>query len=300
MILRVRDLVFFIALFAAFGARTSNGLIVTGYDAELHDRGLGDSSFIGSTFDFSGVGRSGGQWATMISDQFFLSATHSHPSSSVTFYHPNGTTTATINVVGGSAIPNDRRRVAGLIVPGGVQTGGTTPSDTDLWVGQLATAVPSWVATYPLGALTMQGENVFVAGNCPNSLGSETCVTSPQEFVLGTNDLDSVGNAITTAGSSTFGSIGAFYTRSTTASDTGDTRFEGGDSGGPTFVSRGGALELVGIHSGVAPAQSVDVAVQAYASEINAIAVPEPSSFIFLSAVFLLIAGSKRFSTRVV
>ena len=145
------------------------------------------------------------------------------------------------------------------------------------------------VAIYSLGSVALT-DSVFVVGNCPDSLPmGEGCKTTPQQFVVGTNEVDAVVNTTTVAGTSEFSHIGLRYERSTGQSDLGDTRFEGGDSGGPTFIVSGGALQLVGIHSGIIAADeiSVDVAVQAY-NVLDVIAVPEPNGFLLVGLIAVL------------
>ncbi len=70
----------FVCAWCAVIAPSHADLTVRGYSPLLHDRFNNHSSFIGSGIDWSGVGRSsGGRWATMISDTYFLSAAHFPP-----------------------------------------------------------------------------------------------------------------------------------------------------------------------------------------------------------------------------
>jgi len=51
----------------------------TGYNPARHDPYQQDPAFVGAGFDLSGIGVVNGGWATMISDQYFLSAFHAEP-----------------------------------------------------------------------------------------------------------------------------------------------------------------------------------------------------------------------------
>ncbi len=66
-------------------------LYIQGYQPQLNDRlysGL-DKAFIGQSQDWSGVGKAGDRWVTMISSQYFVSVANKAPSGSVTFYANN-------------------------------------------------------------------------------------------------------------------------------------------------------------------------------------------------------------------
>lgn len=69
------------------------GIAISDYSAEVNDRfGGGDSSFIGYGYDFSGVGiASSSHWATMISNNVFISSGHLHPitNETITYWKTN-------------------------------------------------------------------------------------------------------------------------------------------------------------------------------------------------------------------
>ncbi|QDV42281.1 hypothetical protein Enr13x_21260 [Stieleria neptunia] len=92
-------------------------MLVFGYDPARHDRFQNDSLFLGSEFNWSGVGR-GNRWAVLVSDSYVLGAAHSAPSigSTIEFYPTND--------------PSDG--VVLRTVIGAQQIG-----QSDLWLGQL-------------------------------------------------------------------------------------------------------------------------------------------------------------------
>ena len=241
-------------------------MVIRNFQPQLHDRFYagGDKAFIGDPFDFSGVGNGGGQWATLISDCYFISATHFHPavSSSVTFWETNSLSdpSHTYTVAGGQPI-----------------------GDTDLWIGWFGSAVDASIARYPVLDLPSASDYY----------------TFPQ-FNYGVNHL--VGRNVSddayllTAGPSTGIVLESDYDNSDTPSVGGDETFlHVGDSGAPSFGIAGGGLALVGIHWATSDdfpdtdegEVFVDSAVPAYIDEINAVLddkgqslvlVPEPTA----------------------
>lgn len=283
-------------------ALTANAILVTGYSEDVHDRFHGDGSFVGDGLDFSGVGvAANGAWATMISRDHFLSASHFSPNSPITFFHPDGTTTSTRMVSGMSfgSVPN----TAGIM-----SADLTIPPNTDLWIGKLTTSLDPAVAHYAIAPALSVGTSVLQVGNCPNTATAGTCdsnrlagsypgVADLPQFVVGTNTVQDFGSAVSVvSGVGVFNSFSVDYVQNGTTSN--DTLFEGGDSGGPTFHVSGTTLSLVGIHSGVdtPTLTSVDVRLDAYRTDI-ATAVPEPSSWLFLGMAGLLI-GCRRWIAK--
>ena len=271
-----------------------------------------------SSFDFTGVGQAsdcanasgsigiGICWATMISPTLFLSATHSHPRDDaiINFYDDDG------NAITAGHTVSNMSSLSGPIL-------NSLGTNSDLWIGELTTPVPSGVAQYniaapALGAITVQA----------GTTGSTTIV--PQ-FRVGQNRLDGTilaanfdpgavnrSDFLLYVDNSVQGAVDPANTILTPDLEY-ETGFQGGDSGGPSFISNGGTLELVGIHSfitnlgvfttefdangdpipmsgGTAVRQgSADVRVASHISTINervAAAVPEPSA-----ALFVLLAG---------
>lgn len=256
-------------------------MVIRNFQSQLHERFYAgnDKAFIGDPYDFSGVG-SGSGWATLISDCFFISATHSHPAigSSVIFWETNSLSdpTHTYTVAGGQQIGN-----------------------TDLWVGWFASAVDASIARYPVLDLP----------------AAEDYYTFPQ-FNYGVNNR--VGRNVSddfgllTAGPSTGLVFESDYDSSDTPSVGGDETFlQGGDSGAPSFGVAGGGLALVGIHWAISdefPGTDegevfVDSAVPAYIDEINAVLddkgqslalVPEPSSALLVFGSGAVLLGVRR------
>ena len=58
-----------------------SAMVIAGYDPNIHNR-FDITAFLGAAFDWSGVGKAGGSWSTMISPTQFFSASHAHPPTS--------------------------------------------------------------------------------------------------------------------------------------------------------------------------------------------------------------------------
>ncbi len=197
-----------------------------------------DEAFIGQGYDWSGVGEnSAGQWATMISPSYFISANHYHPSPGdvVTFYSGNSTSSPSYS----------------FTVASGVEIG-----TSDLYLGKLSTPIPAAddIATYPIWTLPTlsdyTGMNMFIYGT-PNKVGLNTIALASSTQV--------------------------YYTFSTTGGDGPDTAYlMSGDSGAPSFGYANGQLAVIGVHwtnSGSTPfngATCSDTNVAAYISQLEA------------------------------
>lgn len=269
------------------GALLSTGYVhgalqVSGYDPDLHERLNDSANFIGNGFDWSGVGQtSDGRWVTMISDQYFVTAAHYHPelgAPTLRFYHDNdlGGTFEEHTVDFGWSVQ--------LMTDQGL---------SDIWIGRLLTTVSSEVTSYnifdPLGdPNTLEGDSIFVVGNSGGN--------AYENFRVGTNMVDLENGFFGVQERSVSIVNGWSATHIYDEAVTGDTLFQSGDSGAPTFVVNGGVLELIGVHSvtGTAPPVgldgdfSMDSLVSGYRQEILALItpVPEPGG-----AVLLLVAG---------
>lgn len=275
------------------------------------DRFEQDPSFLSAvpysqSFDFTGVGQAGAsvgedgvsKWATMIGPTTFLSATHSHPTvgSPVTFRDDAGSVLGTHIVASGFALSN-----------------------SDLWIGELTSAVDrSRIATYDVAAPTATwylGADVVQVGIGGNAV---------PEFRVGTNELDTiifsdpgvVNQSVFSVylDNSTSGGLNSEVGQQLDTAKSSllayETYFEGGDSGGPSFVNDGtGNLKLLGIHSWVGEYStdndpederrgSADVFLPYYRSQIQAAtpsvpatAVPEPSACLSLLMLAAMCAG---------
>jgi hypothetical protein len=101
-----------------------------------YDRFFNDPSFIGNSYDWSGVGQTFGNadWGTMISPTYFVSAAHHHPAigQALTFYYTNSPNSDSSN--------SESRTIVS----------GTQIGTGDVWLGQLSAPVSSKVAKYPI------------------------------------------------------------------------------------------------------------------------------------------------------
>ena len=254
----------------AFALAASGNTVIRNYQPMRHDRFYtgNDKAFVGDPYDFSGVGFTGTYWATLISDCYFISATHHHAAlnDSVTFWETN-------NQSGPSHTYS---------VLGGQQIGGT-----DLWVGWLNTAVDSSIARY----------SVLDLPTYPDYSGL-TLYNYGLTHRVGRNVLDDYG-FLTVAPSTGF-VMGYDYDNNDTPSVGGDETFlQGGDSGAPSFTVFDGKLTALGIHWAITDAfpgtdegeSSYDTFVPTYIGALNGVladkgqsvsVVPEPSAALFV------------------
>ena len=268
-----------------------SALLVNFYDSDRHDRFENSSSFIGSAYEWNGIGlQSNGRWATLISPSFVISAQHNSPldSTTIRFYETNNS--------GGAFVEKsivDSQRI------------GTT----DLRVLQLDSAIDT--GTYQVNPVldsTLAGAvglDLFVVGH--TSAADQTT-----RIRVGTNTIDSViadfNDPRLQGGLSTTDVVLYDY-------DIDEGRDEalvqGGDSGGPSFTVVDGELALVGIHwfqylDDMETSGSGDSFVAGYLSEINGYlategeslrtvsAVPEPSAPVILTVLGLVGFGWRR------
>ena len=251
------------------------------------DRFSNSPAFIGSSFDWSGVGRtSSGFWGVLISPSFVLSSRHHSPvdGESIRFYHSNNAADGYVekSIVSSSVMAN-----------------------SDLILTQLTSATAG-VATYAIGnpARNLIGEELYVWGQAEN----------PDFFLntrLGRNEvLDIWPNFSSPPELVGQGDVFVYdYDTTVTGLGPDEARVSDGDSGGPSFITGQNGLELVGIHwfkYDAAPgafAGSGDTLVSSFIADINSgmavrgsservtvAAVPEPSvlglSLVGLSVVF--------------
>lgn len=270
-------------LFFVFLASAPATMVIRDYEAPRHDRFYAgtDKAFIGDPYDWSGVGRaSTGTWATLVSDSYFISANHFHPTvgSNVTFWETNSLTDPSHTYA----------------VTGGQQIGGT-----DLWVGWFGTAVSANIERYPVLDLT---DPAAYLGLVQYNYGDNHRV--------GLNVTEDFG--LVTVDSSTGLVWAADYDNHDTPTVGGDETFlQGGDSGAPTFNVAGGQLALIGIHWAISDEYTgtnegelfIDSAVPAYISEINGVlanqgqelmVIPEPSPEWLLCALLAVGAATTR------
>ncbi|MFT6792261.1 MAG: hypothetical protein ACJAR1_000240 [Rubritalea sp.] len=244
--------------------------------AATNDRFSNDPTFIANNMNLSGVGIDNtGKWATLVSENVFLSANHFKPSngSVITFYATNDPT--------GSSIT---RTVAS----------GQRIGDTDIWVGVLSSSVDSNYAFYDIGLSPSLVQNSYMVGRSVNSY------TTTQNIAVGRNVLDST--ATFTVAGATGTAILATY------NETGGVAYESlvqsGDSGAPMFTTDlSNELTIVGTNWFVGTVGTVDTSGftdlssdrGAIQTIIAANAVPETTSIAMLSlASLMLITYRKR------
>lgn len=261
---------------------TANGtMTIRNYSAASHYRFYtgSDKNFIGTLYDFSGVGySSSGSWATLVSDNYFISAAHLHPGTAqtVTFYtsnDPNGTK-YTYTVAGGTRI-------------------GTT----DLWIGWFDTTVNPSIERYPI--LTLP-ENDDYAGLVLYNYGKQD--------IVGRNVIESI-NTIYCSPSTGLTAEYDYDNHDIPSVGGDETYLIGGDSGAPSFTVVNANLALVGIHwahttsVAVEGASSYDTFVPEYVDEINTVlaaksqtlmAVPEPDTIWYLMVIAGVLVLQKR------
>jgi len=254
-----------IALIALSPAVGSSTMTIRTYSAARHNRFYtgSDKNFIGASYNFSGVGQfSTGHWATLLSDNYFITAAHYSPAihEPVTFY-------ATNSRLGNSytyTVENLTR----------IKT--ASGELTDIMVGRLNTAVDKSITRYPILELPKQSDYL---GKILYNYGTQD--------IVGRNVSDEISYGYD--GSSLNQVLWYDYDGNDTPSVGGDeTLLQVGDSGAPSFIATSSGLALVGIHwLSDRSTISGDSFIPAYSSNISAIlsangqtlmAVPEPSA----------------------
>ncbi|QDV63207.1 PEP-CTERM sorting domain-containing protein [Crateriforma conspicua] len=290
------------SLVISFTAVALNGgparaaIIISGYTDATNDRFTDSGSFLLSGFDLSGIGQdASGRWATAIGRNVVISAAHLAPTGSVTFYPANdpGDVPVTIGIAGGQKI-----------------------TGTDLWIGTLESNLPEAITDYafatemlsgPSEALvsagTYQGVTAFTFGR------SQAVHPATRDQAVGQNRITGYVENVDFLGNSDNDSL--LMQRD----DPGDTNFvtyesffQGGDSGGPTFVDDSGQLVLIGTNafrydaddpfaedpitgSGINYIANQSAFINQY---IEAAAVPEPSSLALLTGVTALMVRCRK------
>jgi hypothetical protein len=292
---RVGAIAVFAFVFCAFEAKAE--LTVQGYSpatAALYDRFLNDPSFIGSGYNWSGVGRGiaiagdnsviqTGGWGTMISPSYFISANHFSPAvigaNALRFYYTNnpagGFEDHTFTSVG---------KIAG----------------SDLWLGKLNTPVSSNVAKYPVMSIPSTPQTPFAGyGGLPLKIFglSSASPGNDTSMRLGTNNIDlhnGLGSNLTPVVQANIGvipnnSIGYTYTFDyTTGAGWGEAKLESGDSGAPNFYMVNGNMPaVIGInwYALTSPNGSGSTAVPEYLAPLQAAMTTESLSIVKNSAV---------------
>lgn len=228
-------------------------LVIRGYSpgtADRYDRFLNSPSFIGNPYDWSGVARtSAGRWATMVSSNYFLSATHFAPSIG-----------DMLTIYGSNDISGPQQEVE---IIGGQQIAGT-----DLWLGEIDVAT-NFTTYGVLDNTSVVGHDVFMFG-----LVNSGPVTA--QMRLGRNTVEAYFQDFPLGGST--GDIYLYdYDDPTGGVGDDEAKVEGGDSGAPTFLIMDGKPVLLGFHwfkyeggdFSDASTGSGDTAVARYISDVN-------------------------------
>ena len=200
----------------------STALLINGYNRDRHERFANSGRFVGSPHDWSGIGRND-VFATMVSDTFFLTASHKSPTPgrSITFFHnneANGTT--------------EVREVEKVWKIG----------TSDLKLGRFKERPGDAVARYPIAGIegsALSGQQLFVFG--AGALG-------PQHGKqrVGTNQVNQFIPGFKSPALG--GPADIFIYDFNKSAGPNEASVEAGDSGAPVFLRTNGGPLLVGIH----------------------------------------------------
>ena len=225
----------------------SNAVVVANYSGPTNDRFDNDPSFVGAGLDFSGVGRTtNGRWATLIGDNYFVTAIHFPATGNVQFLADNDPSGTVFQYT-----------VAGSFnVPG-----------TDIRIGYFNEAVDPSIARYTynnndadaLVDLGIAGSTLYTSGDrvagAPGTIFDHVVAENQAEswFEEGTNSVEvpgpgGVSNVFNDPAD--FDQIVMFENESTDNANTFETyesQLQSGDSGSPLFSNQNGTLRLEGI-----------------------------------------------------
>lgn len=287
-------------------------MMIQGLDFLRHDRFNNSVNFVGTGYDWSGVGRSSSNgWGTLVSPNYIVSATHAAPGGTISFF--------------GSNDPNSTPVTRTI-------TGGQQISGSDLWLGRLSAPVTpglgitSFAVAAAANTNTFLNQTIYTFG-LGNGKDSTQTVTFPSEANqrLGRNQIDTtLTNFSDPALGSSAGDVFTFDFDNPGGVGTDESMVQGGDSGAPSFMIIDGKPALIGIHwflydktdfdkSGIG---SGDTLVSSFISALNLgmtalnggvqedsvstlTAVPEPSSLVLLGlAIPAVIPMIRRFQNR--
>ena len=249
----------FVSCLAQAG-RTLGDLSISGYEDRLHDRFyIGpDRAFIGEPYRWSGIGRMSDptgagdtNWktVTMISDNWFITDFHHHPTRLddpagaapiVRFYRTND--------------PWGDYWDSPLAV-GGDEYQGVRVGNSDLWVGRLANTPPDWVLRYPL-AKRQEGTNYLSYTDNDLFVFGQDSPRSQISVRVGRNEINELSLG------------GEYFWNFDPATGFGrdEAQTESGDSGSPSFFISGVIPVLAGTHT----SNNYDTGVSANLSAIKA------------------------------
>jgi hypothetical protein len=261
-------------------------LSLQSYNAASHHRFADDPAFIGSGYDWSGIAYNG-DWATRISDTYYVTAWHARATGSLTFYEDN------------DPLGNTVTRTSSSL---------TRIGTTDIAIGRFSSSPGATIAIYGIAdESTTQASfasspyfdmEAFVVGL--DGTGGNTTTN----FRVGRNELDGFYDDVALTATNITDMI--TYDRDSPGLGADEAYLQSGDSGGPLFTTLGSELVLTGIHAGIDPTLSASSFLPNYITQISAIveaggesltlisAVPEPSS----SLLFALGLGTFILSLR--
>lgn len=270
---------------------SAQALTVVGYNATENNRFSSgyptapvpnsNLAFIGAGMDWSGIGWDAGlstRSVTMISDQHFVFAAHYAPGSTIKFLSPT-LLAANPGNPAAAIVSYTVQSTTQLVSPISGMPG-------DFSIGRLTTPLNAGhgIATYPVLAFDTLtdyvGLQVLMYGHND---------TTTNSTIIGTNTINSFFHYNLHGGDGINDTFAAGYTFE--PASPGDSQFEGGDSGGPTFAFYQGRLALVGTHSAIANISgtqwSFDNFIPVYLDQLSLLnvaftTVPEPSRMVLL------------------
>lgn len=281
-------------------------IIIDGYTDATNDRFTNDPAFVMSSFDLSGIGQvSSGRWATAVSRNVIISASHADPGKGQTVYFYANNDPASTPVL---------RQIAST----------QSIAGTDIILGVLNAPLPSSIAHYAIANQTLSGPPPTPAGGGSSSLtfvdagiyqglNAYTFGWSPfnealpgdnrelfNDQAVGRNLISGYSENVPFTSSDNDSLILLRDAAGTSNHVQYESLFQEGDSGGPTFVEIGGQLVLAGTNSfrfednsgsGINYLGNQSSAIQNY---IQVNAVPEPSSAGMLGLASLLAWAGRR------
>jgi hypothetical protein len=285
MSLRVTSLVLLLA------CATAQALTVVGYNATENNRFASgystapvpnsSGSFIGAGMDWSGVGWDAGlstRSIAMISDQYFVFASHYATGSTIQFLSPTLLAANPGNPAAAVVSYTVQSRTQ-LVSPISGMAG-------DFSIGKFTTPLnpAHGIAQYPI--LELDSLSAYI--DLPVLMYGHNDLTT-NSTIIGTNTISAFYHYNLHGGDGINDTFAAGY--SFQPASPGDSQFEGGDSGSPTFAFYQGRLALVGTHSAITTISgtpwSFDNFIPVYLDQLQALnvaftTVPEPSRMLLL------------------
>ncbi|MEM7474594.1 MAG: hypothetical protein AAF483_06330 [Planctomycetota bacterium] len=219
-------------------------ITIRNFSEATNDRFANDGAFILNGFDLSGVGRVSspdpGRWATAISRNVLVGASHFFAAGNVEFYANNDPTTPAVT-----------RTITSFV----------TIPDTDLILYLLNEDLPSSIAHYSFAQETLVGTPGVTTPLPVDSAGvyqdqtaylfglSPTTYANSMDVAVGTNKVTGYSENVPTGRPDHDIIILEFDAEGTADAQTHEAQFASGDSGGPAFVEMGGQLRLIGTNA---------------------------------------------------